>query len=178
MTGHADGLITLQIDEADDARREAMRPQLREPYCTLLGHLRHEVGHYYWQMLVDGTPWIAGPPADWSLRHVSSYAGAHPWEDWAETWAHYLHMVDTVDTALSFGLHAAHVQIESEPFGADALWQPAAPGCGELSRVRQRLDRADQRAQRDEPQHGATRFLSVRAAACRRSASCSSSTRR
>jgi hypothetical protein len=151
VTGHANGLITLDIDEADDVRREQLRTSLHEPYRTLLGHLRHEVGHYYWDRLVDNTPWIDayrelfgdervdytaalkkhyeyGPRADWANHHVSSYASVHPWEDWAETWAHYLHMVDTVDTALSFGIDAEEVEIEAEPFKSDALWKPDDAG--------------------------------------------------
>jgi hypothetical protein len=146
-TGHAEGVITLDVEEADDARREQIRAQLHEPYRTLLGHLRHEVGHYYWDRLVKDTPWLphfrqlfgderqdyaaalranyeVGPPPDWPQRFVSAYASSHPWEDWAETWAHYLHMVDTVDTALSFGIDADEVEVDAEPWTPDALWQP------------------------------------------------------
>ena len=144
ITGHASGIVTLNIEEADDATRERIRTQLREPYRTLLGHVRHEVGHYYWDRLVDGAPWLEpfralfgderadyaaalrrhyeqGPPADWQQRHVSAYAASHPWEDWAETWAHYLHMVDTVETAMSFGLEAEALEVDTEPFGTDVL---------------------------------------------------------
>jgi hypothetical protein len=151
LTGHAGGVITLNIEEADDAHRERLRTELREPYRTLLGHFRHEVGHYYWDRLVRDTSWhepfralfgdersdyaaalqanySQGPPADWPQRVVSAYAAVHPWEDWAETWAHYLHMRDTVDTALSFGFEAEHVELETDPWGTDALWQPEAPG--------------------------------------------------
>lgn len=147
MTGHADGIITLNVEEADDAHREQVRADMQEPYRTLLGHLRHEVGHYYWDRLVAGTPWHPlfraefgderedyaaalkrhheqGARADWQAHHVSAYASAHPWEDWAETWAHYLHMVDTLDTALSFGLDADNVELEYEAFTPDALWRP------------------------------------------------------
>jgi hypothetical protein len=127
MTGHADGIITLNVEEADDAKRESLRAAMQEPYRTLIGHLRHELGHYYWMRLVGDRAWHepfkavfgddgvdysaalkrhyeSGPPPDWRLRHVSAYASAHPWEDWAETWAHYLHMVDTLETAKSHGL--------------------------------------------------------------------------
>jgi hypothetical protein len=127
MTGHDHGLITMNIAEADDAHRERTRVSLHEPYRTLLGHFRHEVGHYYFDRLVAGTRWLEpfrrrfgderadyaaalaahyaeGPAPDWAERHVSAYASAHPWEDWAETWAHYLHMVDTLDTATACGL--------------------------------------------------------------------------
>jgi hypothetical protein len=125
-TGHSDGLITINIAEADDPFREKMRVQLGEPYRTLLGHFRHEIGHYYWARLIDGGPALArfralfgdeqmnyeqakehhyGAGSDpWSDSFVSQYASMHPWEDWAETWAHYLHMVDTVETARAFGL--------------------------------------------------------------------------
>lgn len=151
MTGHDTGLITLNLNEADDATREATRKAMHEPYRTLLGHFRHEVGHYYWDRLVAGTPWqpgfralfgdesqdylaslqanyAQGPRPDWALHYVSAYASVHPWEDWAECWAHYLHMRDTVDTALSFGLSAESAQLEFTPFTLDALYQPDHPG--------------------------------------------------
>lgn len=127
ITGHADGLITLNIKEADSAIREKMREQMAEPYRTLLGHFRHESGHYYWDLLVRDSEWLApvrelfgddtidygkalkthyenGPVADWQSQFVSAYASTHPWEDWAETWAHYLHIVDTLETAHEFGI--------------------------------------------------------------------------
>ncbi len=151
MTGHDTGLITLNLNEADDATREATRKAMHEPYRTLLGHLRHEVGHYYWDRLVAGTSWQSGfrtlfgdesqdylaslqtnyqqgPRPDWPLHYVSAYASVHPWEDWAECWAHYLHMRDTVDTALSFGLSAESAQLEFTPFTLDALYEPEHPG--------------------------------------------------
>lgn len=126
LTGHAAGVITLNVAEADDAERVRRRIAMHEPYRTLLGHLRHESGHYYWDRLVrDGGQLDAfrgvfgdetqdyalalqnhyaqgGAPAGWQERHVSAYATAHPWEDWAETWAHYLHMVDLMETAASY----------------------------------------------------------------------------
>jgi len=127
LTGHDEGVITLNIAEADDARRERIRLSMHEPYRTLLGHFRHEIGHYYWDRLIRDTPWIdeyralfgderadyaealkkhyASPVADWPQRFVSVYASSHPWEDWAETWAHYLHMVDGLETAASWGTH-------------------------------------------------------------------------
>jgi hypothetical protein len=128
MTGHDNGLITLNVAEADDARREKMRTTMHEPYRTLLGHFRHEVGHYYWDILIDGSPWFdefrklfgneqinyadslsrhynQGTPTDWANNFISAYASAHPWEDWAETWAHYLHIVDGLDTAAQWGVN-------------------------------------------------------------------------
>jgi hypothetical protein len=146
MTGHLNGLITLNIEEADDAKREKVRIAMHEPYRTLLGHLRHEIGHYYWDRLISGTSWIwgfrdlfgdetrdyaaalewqyrNGPPEDWQQYYVSSYAASHPHEDWAETWAHFLHMVDMLDTAASFGLVAENVELDIEPFGDDVLYQ-------------------------------------------------------
>jgi hypothetical protein len=147
LTGHAKGLITLNIEEADPAARERARQAMDEPYRTLLGHLRHETGHYYWDLLVRDTDWLEpfralfgderqdykaalqasydqGPPADWATRFITSYASSHPWEDWAETWAHYLHMLDTIDTALSFGIDADNIDIEAQAWGRDALWRP------------------------------------------------------
>lgn len=150
MTGHNTGLITLNLQEADDAVREAARTAMHEPYRTLLGHFRHEIGHYYWDRLVWSTDWMAGfhqlfgdetldyaeslkrnyehgPPDQWWLHYVSAYASAHPWEDWAECWAHYLHMRDTVDTALGLGLASDSAQLEFTPFTLDALYQPEHP---------------------------------------------------
>ena len=144
VTGHADGVVTLDIAEADDAQREKRRNELREPYRTLLGHLRHESGHYYWQRLVDNSPWLEpyravfgderadygaalkehyedGPPADWCGRYVTAYASSHPWEDWAETWAHYLHLVDTLDTARGFGMDSERVDLHYERWNAADL---------------------------------------------------------
>ena len=122
VTGHLDGVITIAVGEADSVERERQRKAMDETYRSMLGHLRHESGHYYWMLLIQDTPRIdefrqlfgderedygaalerhhaQGPPPDWAQRHVSAYASSHPWEDWAETWAHYLHMVDALDTA-------------------------------------------------------------------------------
>ena len=128
LTGHDAGLITVNIAEADDSERERRRVQLHEPYRTLLGHFRHEIGHFYWDRLIrEGSQLEAfralfgderldyaaalkhhysngGPPPDWQQSFVSAYATTHPWEDWAETWAHYLHIMDTLETAASFGV--------------------------------------------------------------------------
>jgi hypothetical protein len=127
LTGHASGLITINLAEADDSERERQRHEMGEPYRTLLGHFRHEVAHYYWDHLVRDTPaleefrrlfgderqdygealkrhYAEGPPPDWSEQFVTAYASVHPWEDFAETWAHYFHMVDTLETANAFGL--------------------------------------------------------------------------
>jgi hypothetical protein len=128
MTGHDNGLITLALKEADDVTRERVRSEMGEPYRTLLGHLRHESGHYFWDRLVEPQPqqlerfralfgderkdyaaalmkhYQDGAPAGWQNDYVSMYATTHPWEDFAETWAHYLHIVDTLETAGAFGL--------------------------------------------------------------------------
>jgi hypothetical protein len=126
LTGHNQGVITLNLAEADDSERERRRTQLHEPYRTLLGHFRHEIGHYYWDRLVaEGDlegfrrlfgderadyaealkrHYSEGAPGDWQNRFVSTYASAHPWEDWAETWAHFLHMADSLETAAGCGL--------------------------------------------------------------------------
>lgn len=127
MTGHDDGLITIALAEADEIERERRRLAMGEPYRTLLGHFRHEVGHHFWDLLVrdgghlpayralfgdDSQDYEAalqrhyqnGAPADWQERYVSAYATVHPWEDFAETWAHYLHIVDTLEMAGNFGI--------------------------------------------------------------------------
>jgi hypothetical protein len=150
MTGHASGLITLNVEEADDAKREKIRHALHEPYRTLVGHFRHEIGHYYWDRLVAGTVWHEpcralfgderadyaaalkanyerGPPPDWATRYISSYASTHPWEDWAESWAHYLHLLDSLDTALGFGFTCENVEAEVEQFTLADLYAPDHP---------------------------------------------------
>lgn len=128
FTGHDAGDITINAIESDPVQRERSKLALHEPYRTLLGHFRHESGHYYWDLLVKDSlliePYRAlfgderedysaalqrhydnGPPADWQSAYVSGYATMHPWEDWAETWAHYLHMVDLVSTAQAWQLN-------------------------------------------------------------------------
>jgi hypothetical protein len=127
MTGHLNGVITINIAEADDALREKRRALMHEPYRTLLGHFRHEVGHYYWDRLIRNsnqihgfrnlfgderadygqalkTYYANGPLPYWQDQYVTAYCSSHPWEDWAETWAHYLHIIDTLETARESGL--------------------------------------------------------------------------
>ena len=150
LTGHANGLITLNVEEADDAKREQIRHTLHEPYRTLLGHFRHEVGHYYWDRLILNTEWQQkfrelfgdenadyaaalkanydnGPPPDWRDRHISAYASSHPWEDWAETWAHFMHIQDSLDVAMSFGFSGGRIVGEIEPYSKEDLYDPDDP---------------------------------------------------
>ncbi len=136
-TGHADGVITLDLDETDPAHRERMRVRLGEPYRTVLGHLRHEIAHYYQPILVgEGSAaeqrcreifgderedyqeamdryYESGAEAGWEQRYVSAYATMHPWEDWAETFAHYLHVRDTLQTAAAYGVRVEGPSIET-----------------------------------------------------------------
>ena len=126
-TGHDHGIITINIAEADIIEREMMRKSMHENYRTLLGHFRHEIGHYYWDIIMNNTNNIFsfrnlfgdenadygealkkyysdGAPSNWQENYISAYATSHPWEDWAETWAHYMHITDTLETAYSYGL--------------------------------------------------------------------------
>lgn len=150
LTGHAHGLITLNASEADVVYRETTRVKMGENYRTLLGHFRHESGHFYFDLiqqirpdLIDEfrnlfgderqdysealqTHYHSGPPKNWQDNFISSYASAHPWEDWAETWAHYLHMMDTLETAFYAGLcvnskrsDLPSMIIEESPIGAE-----------------------------------------------------------
>ncbi len=156
VTGHQDGVITLDLAEGDDVHREQLRIAMAEPYRTLLGHFRHEIGHYYFYRLVQpsaeaaarftalfGDPdtdyqaaldrhYQSGAPAGWEQQYVSSYATMHPAEDWAETFAHYLHIRDALDTAAAFGFAPAGATFERRvlgPSGFDTLielWLPLA----------------------------------------------------
>jgi len=134
LTGHNNGVITINLAEADEVARARMREQLQERYRTLLGHFRHEIGHHYWDRLVRDAPetlahfrqlfgderrdyqgalqlhYQNGPPLGWEMHYLSSYASMHPWEDWAECWAHYMHMIDTLETAHEFGLSSADLE--------------------------------------------------------------------
>jgi len=152
ITGHDEGLITLDVSEADDAHREQVRLAMGEPYRTLLGHFRHEVGHHYWSRLVATDParleafralfgderadyaaalqaHYNGGAQPWTEDFVSSYATSHPWEDFAEPFAHYRHIVDVLATARGFDLSLTafggsdgdgHVAVEFDPYRADA----------------------------------------------------------
>jgi hypothetical protein len=172
-TGHAGGVITLDLGETDDAQREQRRQQLGEPYRTVLGHLRHEVAHYYQDILVpEGSSarddcraifgddrddyasaiehhYEQGPPADWQASFVSAYATMHPWEDWAETFAHYLHIRDALQTAEAYGVRVDgprvattdRVPLHSDPgpAGADldallAAWLPLTYALNAINR--------------------------------------------
>ncbi|TPE50176.1 zinc-binding metallopeptidase family protein [Amaricoccus solimangrovi] len=172
LTGHDDGLIVLNIAEADSAERERRRAELGEPYRTLLGHFRHEVGHYYWDMLVRDSGreeacralfgderadygaalqehYNNGTPAGWEYNYVSAYATMHPWEDFAETWTHYLHMIDTLDTAANFGVVVnpvvsdapeVNTEVEFDPYNARSIdqlidaWVPLTVALNSLNR--------------------------------------------
>lgn len=174
MTGHNNGTITLNIEEADEAERVRHKLDLGEKYRTLLGHFRHEIGHYYWEVLIKNNSrslskfrklfgderrdyaealqvyYNNGAPANWSDNFISPYATAHPWEDWAETWAHYLHLMDTLETAWSFGIkinpveessgQAIKANMAKDPYtvrdfgGIIKLWLPLSLAMNSLNR--------------------------------------------
>lgn len=137
QTGHEKGVITINIAEADADEREHRRLAFHEPYRTLVGHFRHESGHFYWDRLIANSPHLQkfrelfgderqdydtalkmyyqqGLPNDWPVRTITAYGSSHPWEDWAETWAHYLHIVDTLETSASFGMSVAPSETSSD----------------------------------------------------------------
>jgi hypothetical protein len=157
VTGHADGVITIDLAEGDSVHREQVRLDLGEAYRTLLGHFRHEIGHYYWQVLVEGSDeegfrrvfgderesyadavdrhYADGPPAGWEDRYVSAYATMHPWEDFAETFAHVLHIRDALETTHAFGL-AADPAVSSRRFGevVTETWLPLSRALNQVNR--------------------------------------------
>lgn len=147
FTGHDNGLITINIAEADDIQREMTRQHMNEPYRTLLGHFRHEIGHYYWDVLIrDGGRldecraifgddrrdyggalqyhYQEGAPADWMDHYISAYASTHPWEDWAETWAQYMHIMDTMETAWSYDMRVRPRISPTDTMGAMVNFDP------------------------------------------------------
>jgi hypothetical protein len=170
LTGHDNGVITLNIAEADDVFRERTRKSMGEPYRSVLGHFRHESGHYYWDRLVANTTWLdeyralfgderadyeaalkqhyAAPRIDWQPDYISAYASAHPWEEWAECWAHYLHMIDGLETAAGWGLrldhatpvgpslHVVPVELDAESIEASLIqqWLPVAQFSNAMNR--------------------------------------------
>jgi hypothetical protein len=173
MTGHDNGLITLALEEADDAEREKRRTSMHEPYRTLLGHFRHEVGHYFWDVLVrDGglveacrkifgderidygqalqAYYANGVIPNWQDNFISAYATSHPWEDFAETWAHYLHIVDTLEMARAFGMYVhprlarpgeQDAQVDFDPYSVRdpspliETWLPLSNALNSLNRT-------------------------------------------
>ena len=154
-TGHRDGVITINVAEADDAAREAIREAMGESYRTLLGHMRHESGHYFWSVVVDTEEALAecrglfgderqdyesalqahharGPGTSRPSGYVSAYAASHPTEDWAECWAHFLHIADTLETAATTGLIPADVSIRDERWLE--RWTEVAVALNEMNR--------------------------------------------
>ena len=178
MTGHDEGMVTIALAEADPAELERRRSELDETYRTVLGHFRHEIGHHYWDVLVrdgdrlesfrsvfgDETQDYLGAlqryyrdraPAGWQESFVSAYATSHPWEDFAETWAHYLHIVDTLDTANAFGLSVApeidregahNARVDFDPYVEGDIaqiieaWTPVAVAMNSMNRAMGRPD--------------------------------------
>jgi len=148
FTGHDNGLITINIKEADDIEREVAKKNMNEPYRTLLGHFRHEIGHYYWDILIrDNNDNLAscrqlfgddsydyeealkwhyqnGAPANWAENYISAYASTHPWEDWAETWAHYMHIMDTLETASAYNIRVKPGVAKTKDMQADIDFDP------------------------------------------------------
>ncbi|MGO3796926.1 MAG: zinc-binding metallopeptidase family protein [Pauljensenia sp.] len=185
MIGHLNGVITIDITEAQDSHREALRALLDEQYRTMLGHFRHEIGHYYWQALVSPDEELltefrqifgderqdygaaldahyeqdgAGTP--WQDSYISQYATTHPWEDFAETFAHFLHITDTLQTAAAHGIRMPSIPGDWPPEVAAAMvslprldplqdadmgqvlqrWMPLAAALNEVNRAMGKRD--------------------------------------
>ena len=169
LTGHNNGLIQINIAEADDAERERRRALMGEPYRTLIGHFRHEVGHFYWDLLIQdrgriqeftavfGDPtadyalalqdhYANGAPVGWQQDYISAYASSHPWEDFAETWAHCFHMVDGLETARAYGIYPGETpagtihETEVAPYDAVSIdqiiaaWVPLTVAINSINR--------------------------------------------
>lgn len=160
--GHDQGVITIDLAESDPVYREKVREALDEPYRTMLGHFRHEVGHYYeWQLVVgdlidrarglfgdENEPYAAalarhyaqGVPADWEASFISTYATMHPFEDFAETFAHYLHICDTIESAREYGVWAAGPLPGSFRRLVSEVWIPLSTALNVINRSMGRDD--------------------------------------
>jgi hypothetical protein len=160
--GHDRGVITIDVSETDPALRETVRVTLDEPYRTMLGHFRHEVGHYVEWQLVRGAlieecravfgdeqasyqdavdrHYADGPPTGWEEEFISTYATMHPFEDFAETFAHFMHIRDTLDTAARQGL--VHADLGLRPFSRVVIgvWVPFALALNQINRSMGRDD--------------------------------------
>lgn len=161
-TGHRGGIITFDLAESNDVHREGLRVGMDEPYRTVLGHFRHEIGHYYWSVLVGPSSapsvrlaafrelfgdetrsysealrghYAAGPPPDWRRTYISAYASMHPWEDFAEVFAHVLHIRDTLQTAAEFDL-GVPVGFADRAFTdlVRTVWLPLTLGLNQINR--------------------------------------------
>jgi len=160
VIGHADGVITIDLAESDDAYREKVRSELAEPYRTMLGHFRHEFGHYAESQLVVGEDlmtrcrelfgdeskdyqaeidrhYAEGPPEGWETDYISTYATMHPFEDFAETWSHYLHICDSIETAREFGLSAVGSVADFSRFRdvVTGVWVPLSTALNQMNRA-------------------------------------------
>lgn len=125
--GHAAGVVTINVTEADPAERVARREALKERLRTLAGHFRHEIAHALFERLAARVGFVErfreifgderedygaalqrhyadGPPEGWRGRFITAYATAHPHEDWAECAAHAMHLTDMLDSAVATGL--------------------------------------------------------------------------
>ena len=150
--GHLNGVITVNLEEADDTYRQINRQQLGEDSRTLLGHFRHESGHYFWQRCLSklnwddplrlafrerfGDEWFdyagalktyyeRGNTEGWEQNYISAYAASHPWEDWAETWSHYLQITDGLETCEGLGIQVKHIALPLVMLPGDAGCLPA-----------------------------------------------------
>jgi hypothetical protein len=167
ITGHQNGIITLDLAESNDAHREALRKSMDEAYRTVLGHFRHEIGHYYCEVLAlsidrreefralfgDETTsyeealqrhYSTGSGQSWEDRFISAYATMHPLEDFAEVFGHFLHIADTLQTAQEFGLIAdeEHLDLLQAPM-AEVIartWLPLTKGLNQINRSMGRAD--------------------------------------
>ncbi|PWQ98240.1 zinc-binding metallopeptidase family protein [Leucothrix pacifica] len=148
LTGHSFGHITINLAEANEVARSHTKLAMGERYRTLLGHFRHELGHYYFDQLIFGSPekhelckhyfgddqlsyqdaldrhYKEGAPANWSENFISQYATMHAYEDWAETWAHYMHIMDTLETAKNFSITGSTSSNSVETEDVDDLSLP------------------------------------------------------
>ena len=167
ITGYQNGIITLDLAESNDAHRETLRASMDEPYRTVLGHFRHEIGHYYCELLALGPDrreefralfgdestsyedalqrhYSTGSGQNWQNRFISAYATMHPLEDFAEVFGHFLHIADTLQTAQEFGLIADQQRVDPlETPMAELIARTWLPLTKALNQINRSLGRPD-----------------------------------
>ena len=106
-----------------------------------------------------------GAPAGWEEDFITAYAASHPWEDWAETWAHYLQILDGLETCEGLGIEVQRIALPLVQFPAEAGALPRHAAAVRrrrtgVSRLAAAVDRAcPPRSMKSPPAWASRRFI-------------------